>query len=73
MDNDTESVELDSQLVQRIEGRVGSSDFESVREYIEFTMETVLGEVEATNETDESESSDPDVQERLASLGYVDE
>jgi len=65
-------VNLPKELVNRIEKRVGHTDFESAADYISYVLEEVLYQVEDENELPESESVDEQqVKERLKSLGYL--
>lgn len=72
MDDEVEQVSMDATLVRRIRDRVQSSEFDSVQEYIEFTMASLLEELEAS-EGQTNEEDDVAVRDRLESLGYVDE
>ena len=71
---DMESIELSSGLLERIEQRVAYTEFDSTEEYVAYVMEEVLHHVETTSENREMEAVDEgEVQERLKSLGYLNE
>jgi Arc/MetJ-type ribon-helix-helix transcriptional regulator len=72
-DERTQSVELPERVVSRVEQRLGRTEFETVSEYVAFAMEEVLYRVE--DETDDGESAvdEAEVEDRLKSLGYLDE
>lgn len=67
------TVDLPGHVVERVEERLGRTEFDSVEEYVTFVMEEVLSRVEDETEDDEYEGVDEDeVKERLESLGYLD-
>ncbi|WP_276300067.1 hypothetical protein [Halorussus lipolyticus] len=72
-DERTQSVELPERVVSRVEQRLPRTEFETVSEYVAFAMEEVLYRVE--DETDDGESAvdEAEVEDRLKSLGYLDE
>lgn len=71
MPEDTRNVDLPDSLAARIEERLPASDFDSVDEYVTFVVDEVLNTVET--EREQSEADEEEVQDRLRSLGYVDE
>ena len=71
---DMESIELPSELLERIEQRVAYTEFDSMEEYVAYAMEEVLHHVETVSENREMETvNEEEVQERLKSLGYLNE
>jgi hypothetical protein len=67
----TRDVSLPTGVVSRVEERLPHTEFTSVEDYIAYVLEEVLAEVDDVDEdatVDESE-----VQERLKSLGYLNE
>ncbi|WP_436926774.1 hypothetical protein [Halosimplex amylolyticum] len=69
-----QSVELPSRIVDRVEDRLPRTEFDSSAEYITYVMEEVLYRVEQETEDDDFEDVDEDeVKDRLKSLGYLDE
>ena len=65
---------ISDDLADRISGRVERTDFESPDEYAEFVLSEVVTRVERTNEGGEpSEASREGVEDRLQSLGYLEE
>jgi Arc/MetJ-type ribon-helix-helix transcriptional regulator len=67
------SVELPSQIIDRVEARLPRTEFESEAEYITFVLEEILYRVEEETEDDDYEEVDEDeVKDRLESLGYLD-
>ncbi|WP_228546075.1 hypothetical protein [Halegenticoccus tardaugens] len=70
----TESVELPSRIVSRVESRLPHSEFDSTDQYITFVLEEVLARVEDSTAEEDFEAVDEDeVQDRLKSLGYLSE
>lgn len=61
-------------LVNRIETRVEQTEFETADEYAAFVLSEVVTRVEReADQSSESSTSRKDVQERLESLGYLEE
>ncbi|WP_247009713.1 hypothetical protein [Halorientalis litorea] len=71
---DLESVDIPSELLLRIQNRVDYTEFEDANQYIIYVLEEVIHSTE--QETELSHNSDVDehqVEERLESLGYLNE
>jgi len=69
-----EAVELPTDVVEQVESRLPRTEFDSPDEYIAFVMEEVLYRVEAETGDEAFEAVDEDqVQDRLESLGYLNE
>ena len=65
---------ISDDLADRIGGRVTQTDFESRDEYAEFVLSEVITRVERTSDADEeSDASREGVEDRLQSLGYLEE
>ncbi|EMA58386.1 hypothetical protein [Halorubrum lipolyticum] len=61
-------------LADRIETRIQDTEFETVDEYAEFVLSEVVTRVEReADRSAESSTSREGVQERLESLGYLEE
>lgn len=61
-------------LADRIDSRVERTDFESADEYAAFVLSEVVTRVERNDDGDTgSEASRDGVQDRLQSLGYLEE
>lgn len=70
----TQSVNLPTRIVERVENRLPRTEWETPEEYITFVMEEVLYRVEEETEDDDFESVDEEeVKDRLKSLGYLNE
>jgi hypothetical protein len=70
----TRSVDLPERIVSRVEDRLPRTEWETPEAYITYVMEEVLYHVERETEDDDFEPVDEDeVEERLKSLGYLDE
>ncbi|SEO83590.1 hypothetical protein SAMN05216388_102080 [Halorientalis persicus] len=67
-------ISLSDALIERIEDRAAHTEFETADEYAEFVLESVLERLDDDGGR-ESEEASPrdDVQDRLQSLGYLDE
>lgn len=71
---DTQSLELPTRIVERVERRLPRTEWSSPEEYIVFVMEEVLYQVEQETENDDFEAVDEEeVKDRLKSLGYLNE
>lgn len=70
-------ITLSDELTSRIDKRVRHTEFEDVDEYAEFVLAEVVTRVERDDEglepTDGSTASRDGVQDRLESLGYLEE
>lgn len=67
-------ITITDDLADRIDARVERTDFESPDEYAEFVLSEVVTRVERNSEGDEpSGASREGVQDRLQSLGYLEE
>lgn len=61
-------------LADRIETRIQDTEFETVDEYAEFVLSELVTRVEReADRSSESSTSREGVQERLESLGYLEE
>lgn len=69
-----ESIKLPVEILRRIEPRIEATEFENKSEYITHILEEVLYELEQESDHSAAESVDEQqVQERLKSLGYLNE
>lgn len=64
-------LELPKDVYDRIEARLSHTEFDSVDEYVAYALEEVLAEVDEVD--DEVAVNEDQVQDRLKSLGYLDE
>lgn len=64
---------ISDDLADRIDARIEQTDFESPDEYAEFVLSEVVTRVERNSEGDERDHLREDVQDRLQSLGYLEE
>lgn len=71
----TRSIELDEELVNRVERRLSLTEWSEPAEYIAFVLEEMLTEVESESEAEaEFDAVDEQsVKDRLESLGYLNE
>lgn len=58
------SVEIPSEVEERIQRRVEQTEFDSVDEYVSFVLVNLLDEIEDA-------PADEELEERLKSLGYL--
>lgn len=71
---ETVAVNLPERIVERVQRRLPRTEFESESEYITYVMEEVLYHVEEETEDDDFEPVDEaEVEDRLKSLGYLQE
>lgn len=69
-----ESLDLPTDILKRIEARVERTEFEDTSAYITYVLEEVLHEVEEDAGLRTSDQVDEEqVEDRLKSLGYLDE
>lgn len=67
-------ITVSDELAERIEGRIQCTDFENVDDYAEFVLSEVVTRVEREGEeTPDSTASGDEVENRLQSLGYLEE
>ena len=72
----TEDIEirLRGATVEQCEARIEGTEFESVEQYVQFVMETVIAsddrDADIRDDSDSDVAVSPDVEDRLASLGY---
>ncbi len=68
------SVDLPERIVERVEARLPRTEWDSPEEYMTYVLEEVLYRVEQETDDDEFEAVDEqEVEDRLKSLGYLDE
>jgi Arc/MetJ-type ribon-helix-helix transcriptional regulator len=65
------AVYLPTELYDRIEGRVKTTSFGSVAEYVTFVLEEILKE-EGGEEEPLDKEEEEEVKKRLKALGYLD-
>jgi len=74
MNDDTVSLDLPERIVDRVEDRLPRTEWDTSEEYITYVMEEVLYRVEQETEDDDFEPVDEqEVEDRLKSLGYLNE
>ena len=71
---ETRTVEMPRQIVDRIEDRLPRTEWDEPEEYITYVMQEVLYRVEKETADDDFEPVDKEeVKSRLKSLGYLNE
>lgn len=68
---DTQQVQLPSQLVERVENRVARTEFEDTGEYVAYLVEEVLARVDDSADKAIDDNRE-ELEARLKSLGYLD-
>ncbi|MCW3130567.1 MAG: hypothetical protein N2V75_10790 [Methanophagales archaeon] len=72
-EREKKAVFLPAELYGRIEERVGTTEFQSVEEYVTFVMEEIMREEESEEEEPTfSEEEEEEVKKRLRALGYLE-
>lgn len=67
-------ITLPDELTAQIENRIQHTDFQTVDEYVAFVLSEVVARTDhGTAGVDESTASRAEVQNRLKSLGYLEE
>lgn len=69
----TQSVELPERVVSRVERRLPRTEFDTASEYAAFVVEEVLYRVEDETGDEGTAVDESEVEDRLKSLGYLDE
>ena len=65
---------ISDDLAERIEERIEATEFESVDDYAEFVLSEVVTRIEHQDDSSpESTPSSEEVEDRLQSLGYLEE
>lgn len=68
------TINIPSEVLDRIETRLKYTEFESSEKYITFVLEELLHQIESKEQNGEfTELDEGEVQERLKSLGYLNE
>lgn len=71
---EVESLQLPADVLTRIEARVERTEFEDASAYISYVLKEVLHEAEEDGDLHTSDQVDEEqVEDRLKSLGYLDE
>jgi hypothetical protein len=74
MQENTRSLDLPERIVERVEKRLPRTEWDDPEEYITYVMEEILYRVEQETEDDDFEAVDEaEVEDRLKSLGYLNE
>lgn len=74
MTDDTKPVDLPDRIIERVEARLPRTEWDTAGAYITYVLEEVLYHVEQETEDDDFEPIDEaEVEERLRSLGYLNE
>ena len=74
MQEKTKSIDIPERILDRVEKRLPRTEWDEPSEYITYVMEEVLYQVEKETEDDDFESVDEaEVEDRLKSLGYLNE
>jgi hypothetical protein len=73
MKENTRSLALPERIVERVEKRLPRTEWEDPEEYITYVMEEVLYRVEQETEDDFEAVDEAEVEDRLKSLGYLNE
>jgi hypothetical protein len=73
MKENTRSLALPERIVERVEKRLPRTEWEEPEEYITYVMEEVLYRVEQETEDDFEAVDEAEVEDRLKSLGYLNE
>lgn len=70
----TRSIDIPERIIERVEKRLPRTEYDEPNEYITYVMEEVLYRVEQETEDDDFEPIDEaEVEDRLKSLGYLNE
>jgi Arc/MetJ-type ribon-helix-helix transcriptional regulator len=69
----TSSVEVPNKVFEQIEHRVTQTEFEDTSAYVTHLLEEVLFQLKQSEESEVDSVDEQQVQERLKSLGYLNE
>lgn len=71
---EVETIELPADTVSRVDDRVARTEFEAVSDYVQYVLEETLYHAEQENDLSDTEAVDEqEIQDRLKSLGYLNE
>lgn len=70
--SESNDVSLSATTVEKLRERSQASGFDSVSEYAEYVLKTVLNELEPIEPVD-NEESERELRSRLKSLGYLED
>jgi hypothetical protein len=74
MQEEAQSLDIPVRIIDRVEDRLPRTEWDEPEEYITYVMEEVLYRVEQETEDDDFEEIDEqEVEDRLKSLGYLNE
>lgn len=66
------SLDLPTEVVDRVERRLPRTDFDSPEAYVTYVLREVLYHVESETDDEFEPVDEADVRDRLRSLGYLD-
>ncbi|MFA1610804.1 hypothetical protein [Halobellus rubicundus] len=69
----TSAVEVPTEVLEQLEHRVTQTEFEDTSAYVTHLLEEVLFQLEQSAESEVESVDEQQVQERLKSLGYLNE
>jgi Arc/MetJ-type ribon-helix-helix transcriptional regulator len=69
----TGAVEIPTEVLNQIDRRVAQTEFEDTSTYVTHLLEEVLYQLDHTADADVESVDEQQVQERLKSLGYLNE
>jgi Arc/MetJ-type ribon-helix-helix transcriptional regulator len=72
MEKDYKTVNIPSDLYEKIEERLEGAGFDTVSEYVTYVLREVLSSLEEEDEEVFTEEEEEKVKERLRALGYLD-
>ncbi|WP_227379077.1 hypothetical protein [Haladaptatus halobius] len=67
------TIRLPDDIIEKLEQRADATDFDSLEAYTEYILRAVLAELDPIDHTETVEANQEAVQNRLKSLGYLDE
>lgn len=71
---EVETIELPADTVSRVDDRVARTEFDDVSGYVQYILEEILYHAEQENDLSDTEAVDEqEIQDRLKSLGYLNE
>ena len=71
-DTDTTSVEIDTEIISTLNTRIKFTEFSTVDDYVNYVLEEMIDKLEEIDQDVEGEVDSEEVEDRLRSLGYLE-
>lgn len=72
-EEETQKIDLPTEIVSQVENRLHYTNFETTEDYITYVLTEVLHHIETTSDDDNKPVDEEAVHEQLRALGYLGE